>query len=285
MNNRIVQDLFDTKALRVSQAETPFWYTSGLFGPYYINTHFLYGSEAEANALLKEIEYWAADTQRHEFTKKIAALTKKQYDNNACFRNIIDTLLEAARFFEIDFVSGGERRDFFFSIELARQLKKPHLSIFKDLSAYLSVDVYSEGKLVEDKALEGQNALHIADLITEASSYIRAWIPAVERCGAKILATLAVVDRCQGGVEILEEKGIETRCLVRISKALFAAAKEAGLINAAQENTLLDYGKDTHGFVSRYLTTYPDFLDKEATKDEKTAERVQRLRALLAKEN
>ena len=28
----------------------------GLFGPYYVNTHFLFGSEAEANELLTSIE-------------------------------------------------------------------------------------------------------------------------------------------------------------------------------------------------------------------------------------
>lgn len=284
MEQRIVQDLFHTKALRVSPADAPFWYTSGLFGPYYINTHFLFGSESEAVALLKEIEYWAAEDHRHVFTKEIAVMTKKQYENNACFRNIIDSLVEAARSFDVDFVSGGERRDFFFSIEVARQLNKAHLSIFKDMSAYLSNDLYSEGILVHEQALADKKALHIADLITEASSYIRAWIPAIEYCGAKITSTLAVVDRCQGGIEVLEERGIVARSLVRISKALFSEAKKAELISSEQEAVLLDYAKDTHGFVRRFLAARPDFLEQAASQDAKTAERVLRLRELLNKE-
>lgn len=284
MENRIVSDLFDTEALRVSPAGEPFWYTSGLFGPYYVNTHYLYGSAAEAEALLGEIELWAKDTQRQEFTKKIAALTKKQYDRNPCFRRTIDALVEAAKRIDCDFVSGGERRDFFFSLEVARQLGKPHLSIFKDLSAYYSADLYTEARLIGTNILAGQNALHVADLITEASSYFRAWIPAVEACGAKITASLAVVDRCQGGVDLLEDAGLDARCLVRISKALFAEAREQGLINKAQEEILLDYARDPRGFVSRYLSKYPEFLDKSAAASPKTAERVARLRDLLARE-
>jgi len=30
--------LFETNALKIAPAEKPFWYTSGLIGPYYINT-------------------------------------------------------------------------------------------------------------------------------------------------------------------------------------------------------------------------------------------------------
>ncbi len=284
MKNRIVSDLFDTEALRVSPAEDPFWYTSGLFGPYYVNTHFLYGSAADAEALLSEIELWAKDTQRQEFTKKIAALTKKQYDRNPIYRRTVEALLEAARLIDCDFVSGGERRDFFFSLEAARQLGKPHLSIFKDQTAYYSEDLYSEAHLVGKGELSGLKALHVADLITEASSYFRAWIPAVEACGAQITASLAVVDRCQGGVGLLEQAGIDARCLVRISKALFAEAREQGLINKAQEEILLDYARDPHGFVSRFLEKRPEFLDKAAATSPKTAERVNRLREMLARE-
>ena len=40
MKNPIINALFDTRAIRVCSPEEPFWYTSGLFGPYYVNTHF-----------------------------------------------------------------------------------------------------------------------------------------------------------------------------------------------------------------------------------------------------
>ena len=56
MDNPIVSWLFETDAVRVCPEGQPFWYTSGKLGPFYINTQFLYGSEAAANALLSVIE-------------------------------------------------------------------------------------------------------------------------------------------------------------------------------------------------------------------------------------
>ena len=43
--NIIEKELFTTKALKISGSETPFWYTSGTFGPFYINTHYLFGGD------------------------------------------------------------------------------------------------------------------------------------------------------------------------------------------------------------------------------------------------
>lgn len=39
---------------------------------------------------------------------------------------------------EIDYISGGERRDWFFSNIIAYLLGKPHISIYKDLSTVVS---------------------------------------------------------------------------------------------------------------------------------------------------
>ena len=57
----IIRWLFETQAIRVCLPDQPFWYTSGTLGPYYINTHFLYGSETSAKDLLALIESLAAE--------------------------------------------------------------------------------------------------------------------------------------------------------------------------------------------------------------------------------
>ena len=54
--NKLIKWLFETAAVRVCPQDKPFWYTSGSIGPYYINTHFLYGSEEKANELLSFID-------------------------------------------------------------------------------------------------------------------------------------------------------------------------------------------------------------------------------------
>ena len=52
----VVQWLFDTQALRISPPDSPFWYTSGKIGPFYINTHFLFDGEQSAGMLLEKID-------------------------------------------------------------------------------------------------------------------------------------------------------------------------------------------------------------------------------------
>ena len=38
----------------------------------------------------------------------------------------------------IDYVSGGERRDWFFSLLVAKGLERPHITIYKDSSAVIT---------------------------------------------------------------------------------------------------------------------------------------------------
>ena len=59
--SNLVSYLFETNALRICPDNKPFWYTSGKIGPYYINTHFLYGSEQNAVDLLSFIDSEKSD--------------------------------------------------------------------------------------------------------------------------------------------------------------------------------------------------------------------------------
>ena len=56
MAYELIDGLFQTKALRIAPEDKPFWYTSGKLGPFYVNTHFLYGSEEKAVHLLEVID-------------------------------------------------------------------------------------------------------------------------------------------------------------------------------------------------------------------------------------
>lgn len=312
MTSVITDALFVTEALKICPENQPFWYTSGLFGPYYINTHFLFGSEAEAKTLLQFIEKMAEKENREFLCKELATICKIQYEKSEIYRSVIDAAVAAVKDVVCDFISGGERRDYFFSVEIARQLNKPHLTLFKDNQAWFSSavtenairmddresrkttefehnpksfsemaesDFYSEEKAdIAESDLNLGRALHIADLITEASSYTRNWIGSVAASGGKITETLAIVDRCQGGIEILAQQGIKATTLVQISPVLFADARNKNLISHAQEKLLLDYYADPHQFVRNFLEKNPQYLDQQAKLDPKTAERVERLR-------
>lgn len=273
MENPIISWLFETDAVRVCPEGQPFWYTSGKLGPFYINTQFLYGSEAAANSLLKTIEE-ACTGEKLAFYDKVWADISAQLASCPIYAQLIDLLTEAAAKLDVDFVSGGERRDFFFSMPVARKLGLGHLSIFKDLSC-----VYTDKDGVSMDAaqagLAGKKSVHIADLITVASSYIRAWIPAVESLGARIAYSLAVVDRDQGGSDILAKAGCPLTTLVTIKPELFEQAKALGRITDAQVALVNSFIADPDKFMHDFLVAHPDFLAGEIAKGGKSAQRAE----------
>ena len=273
MENPIISWLFETDAVRVCPEGQPFWYTSGKLGPFYINTQFLYGSEAAANSLLKTIEEACAG-EKLAFYDKVWADISAQLDSCPIYAQLIDLLTEAAAKLDVDFVSGGERRDFFFSMPVARKLGLGHLSIFTDLSC-----VYTDKDGVSMDAaqagLAGKKSVHIADLITVASSYIRAWIPAVESLGARIAYSLAVVDRDQGGSDILAKAGCPLTTLVTIKPELFEQAKALGRVTDAQVALVNSFIADPDKFMHDFLVAHPDFLASEIAKGGKSAQRAE----------
>ena len=273
MENPIISWLFETDAVRVCPEGQPFWYTSGKLGPFYINTQFLYGSEAAANSLLKTIEEACAG-EKLAFYDKVWADISAQLASCPIYAQLIDLLTEAAAKLDVDFISGGERRDFFFSMPVARKLGLGHLSIFKDLSC-----VYTDKDGVSMDAaqagLAGKKSVHIADLITVASSYIRAWSPAVESLGAKIAYSLAVVDRDQGGSEILAKAGCPLTTLVTIKPELFEQARALGRVTDAQVALVNSFIADPDRFMHDFLVAHPDFLAGEIAKGGKSAQRAE----------
>lgn len=274
MHHPIESWLFDTDAVRVCPEGAPFWYTSGKLGPFYINTHFLYGGEAAANALLVHIEAQAAQRPL-ELPRVIGDLTDAQAQSDERYGLLMEELTALARDLPFDFISGGERRDFFFSLGVARALGKPHLTIFKDLSC-----VYTDASGVTVPAaaadLQGQRALHIADLVTEASSYTRAWIPAVAAQGARIAASIAVIDRDQGGRETLAKAGIPLHTLVKIDASLFDHAVATGKLAPAQRDMAQSFLQDPNGFMRAFLRAHPQYLAQQIALGGKAKERAER---------
>ncbi|MBR5224043.1 MAG: hypothetical protein IKV90_00060, partial [Clostridia bacterium] len=149
-----------------------------------------------------------------------------------------------------------------------------HLSIFKDLST-IYTDANGVSMPSEEANLAGKKSVHIADLITVASSYVRAWIPAVEALGAKIAYSLAVVDRDQGGSQIVADAGCPLTTLVVIKKELFETAKQLGRVNDEQIDLINAFIADPDQFVTDFLTSHPDFLANEIAKGGKSAQRAE----------
>ena len=271
--SNLVSYLFETNALRICPDNKPFWYTSGKIGPYYINTHFLYGSEQNAVDLLSFID--AEKSDKETLPKKVFEKTLTHYEENEIYKNVIDEMIsfisQNIDISDIDYISGGERRDWFFSNIVANKLNKPHITIYKDLSMIIN-DSNFENEIATSE-VKGAKVLHIADLITEASSYIRAWIPAIKSLDSEIVWSTVVVDRMQGGKEKLENANIKSLSMINIDKSLFDQALSMNIINQTQSEMLNNFYKNPDETMRNFLISHPEFLENALASDEKTASR------------
>ncbi len=273
----IMSYLFETKAVRFCEENKPFWYTSGKIGPYFINTHFVYGSEKDATELLSFIDECLAD--KKTLPEKVFKKVLKQYEENEIYHNVIDAMKNYIEknidVSEIDYISGGERRDWFFSNILSYLLAKPHISIYKDLSSVISDSKFENSETVNN--IDNKKVLHVADLVTVASSYIRAWIPAIKNIGGQMCWSCVVVDRMQGGKEKIEAQGVKAFSLVNVDNTLFETAYKNGIINENQLTMLKKFFENPDETMKQFLINYPEFLENSLKADEKTAKRAKLL--------
>ncbi len=274
MRDNIVPFLFSTDAVRVSDPEHPFWYTSGTLGPFYINTHFLLSNEIEANELLSIIEA-SSSSDRITFPKLLLDHLLLIYARSESFKAVTDMIVEEASKLTFDYISGGERRDFFFSMLPAYFLNKPHLSIFKDFQAVYSTEQFVNSAHATEVNLSGLKALHIADLVTEASSYSRVWIPVIENMDSSITDTIAVVDRKQGGSENLADAGVKLHTLTSIDSELFLTAMNIGLIDEKQYKMIIDFMQSPTQYMKSFIADHPNFLSEQILIGGKAKERAE----------
>jgi len=271
--SNLMSYLFETNAVKVCPKDKPFWYTSGKIGPYFINTHFIYGSENDAVELLNFID--TKKNEKLEMPKALFEKIKKQYEENKIYNDVVNEMIkyikENINVEEIDYISGGERRDWIFSYIAAHLLDKKHITLFKDLTAVISDSNFEE--TVNASKIEGKKVLHIADLITVASSYIRAWIPTIQELGGELLWSLAIVNRMQGGDERLSDLGIKSLSMAKVDEYLFTVAMEKEIINQNQFEMIQKFLKDPDGTMRDFLVAHPEFLKNSLNSDEKTASR------------
>ena len=269
--------LFETNAIRFCDENKLFWYTSGKIGTYFINTHFVYGSEKEASDFLSYIDECLAD--KMSLPEKVFKKILKQYNKNEIYHNVINHMKKVIEqnidLSTVDYISGGERRDWFFSNIISYLLHKPHLTIYKDLSIVCSDSDFTSTQPITD--INGKNVLHIADLVTVASSYIRAWIPAIKAINGNMKYSCVVVDRMQGGKEKIEAEGVKFYSLINVDDSLFEMAYKKGIINENQLEMLKGFFKNPDETMKQFLINHPEFLENALNSDEKTRKRAKLL--------
>ena len=206
------------------------------------------------------------------------------YNGNKIYHDVIEHIKsyieENIDINEIDYISGGERRDWYFSNIMAYLLGKPHVTIYKDLSTVTSNSNFTESK-IQDK-IEGKRFLHLADLLNQSASFTRAWIPAIKKLGSNIVWSVFAVDRMQGGTETLTNDGVKVYSLLQIDNTLFNKAFDLGIINNKQLTMLENFKKDPDGSMKTFLINHPEFLENSLNSDNS---KTQKRAKLLVEQN
>ena len=272
--------LLSTQALEIAPAQQPFWYTSGTIGPFYLNGHFLYGNRQKAEALLAFIDQHAQD--RRSLLFALHEATKKNYAEDAGYRTVIDSAVALAQerigAEQIAYVSGGERRDWFFSFMVAQQLNKPALAIFKDQTIFAFSP--HTATCTEISQLASANVLHVADLVTEASSYTRAWLPALQQRAGVLRWAINIVDRGQNGEEVLRQNNVIPFHLIQLGAPFFEHLHHAGYFDEATQTMLCAYLREPRASMKRLLEEHPEII--RAALQSPEAKTRQRAELLLA---
>lgn len=271
----LLDALIASQALRIAPPGEVFWYTSGTLGPYYINTENLYGGPEKAKELLDFID---SDSRSPDFHGGLCDRVRQRLDEDEAFRHVIEAMIAELRscegFDEVHCISGGERRDWFFSLPVALTLGRPHLYIHKDHSMQWA----ESGRVKPVDDLAGRRTAHCADLVTEASSYARDWIPAIRDADGQMQMSVNVVDRAQGGMDVITGAGVDGRALLRVDGAMFDQLRDRGHIDDGQHAILSAYFTDPTAAMRRFLDEHPDFLPQAlASKDRRTVERAKLL--------
>ena len=278
--SKLMSLLFETNAFKVAEENNPFWYTSGKIGPYFINADYLYGSEQDSKDLLAFIDSEHENENKTDIPEHIFKKVLDHYNTNEIYKYVIDQMKDYIEnnigVDNIDYISGGERRDWYFSNIMAYLLNKPHVTIYKDLTTVVSNSDFSTSEPVSN--IENKKFLHLADLLNQSASFTRAWIPAIKNLGSNIVWSIFAVDRMQGGTETLTNDGVKVHSLLQIDDSLFTTAKELGVINDEQLTMLRNFKQDPDGSMKQFLIDHPEFIENAKNSDNpKTVKRVNTL--------
>ncbi len=265
----LLKRIHDTKAVSIWNRQTGpiFWYAASVPGPFYVNTELVIGKDLSAS-LLKQITTIVAETKgAAERAQKLETLIMDAFNADETYRNIIETMVaKTTESFSSDsfsLLSGGERRDWLFSIPMAKLMGLRHVYLFKN------GDFYCEKPLAM-----GEVALHVADLINNAASYFDAWLPILEKAGLACVGTVSVNVRGRVGTDRLKANGQKVVTLNTIDTGFFEQSQADGLIDAGTLEEIRLFFKGAQEWASAYLMDHPELFNASGI-DAKSFERLE----------
>jgi orotate phosphoribosyltransferase len=268
-SSALLKLIHDTKAVSIWNRKTGpvFWYAAGVPGPFYVNTELVVGPEL-AKKLLDQITSIVAGS--NDPATRVAQLNKAilgAYENSPAYKQVIAAMIAKAKeeFPSGSYaaISGGERRDWLFSIPFAKETGTRHLFLFKNGTYYS-----------EEPIMPGEKTLHIADLINNAASYFDLWLPILQKAQLPCAGTLCVNSRGSNGVDRLKANGNKVVALNSIDASFFEQWQKEGLTDQATLEELKIFFASAKEWGRKYLTADVGIFDV-AGLDGKSFERLQ----------
>ena len=254
--NDLSKLILDTHAVSIwNRAKGPvFWYAANVPGPFYVNTEMVIGKALSEN-LLREITAIVAGTLDGQArAEQLERLILEAYKKSLPWQRLIATMADRAHkeFPEgtYAYVSGGERRDWLFSIPYAHVIEIPHLYLFKNEPAFCKQPIKA-----------GQKVLHVSDLINNAASFFDLWEPALQKAKLKCCGNLCVNVRGDNGLKRLREAGQKVVSLMTIDTEFFRRLHTTDLITRETFEEIAVFFSSSQDWASKYLVDHPELFD------------------------
>ena len=244
----IAKLILDSKALSIWNHKTGpvFWYAAGVPGPFYLNTELMIGRDLADDLLEKITAIIAEESEPKARAERLHKLIMDAYRRNPDYITVVQAMIEKAKAEfpagSYTIISGGERRDWLFSIPFAAEAGLRHLYLFKNGRAFC-------GQPLKD----GEKALHISDLINNAASYFNMWLPALQKAKLACPGTLTVNTRGTVGIKKLEDAGYKVAALNRVDLPFFAQLRASGLIGQDVLDEITVYFASPQEWAAKYL--------------------------------
>lgn len=184
-------------------------YTSGTIGPYYVKSENVMRSGTDYSRVIRDI----------------SSMVKEALG----FRKNLDYV-----------VSGGERRDWFFSSPTAIKLKKPHLAIRKD-------------GIVMGPNVDGRYVVHVADLDKKGSSPRKLWVPTIRGMGGDIRHIFFYIECDEGGENEMEGMGLRSHNLVFLNGERWMYMLAQGMISQDTYEEVMEYRDNSSVWAKKVL--------------------------------
>ncbi len=260
--------ILDTHAVSIwSHEKGPvFWYAANVPGPFYVNTEMIIG-KALSEKLLHEITAIVAGTVDAETrAEQLERLILDAYKKEPPWQRLIATMAaHAQKEYPADsyaYVSGGERRDWLFSIPFAHAREMPHLFLFKNGATFCRQPLKS-----------GESVLHVSDLINNAASFFELWAPILTKAKLKCCGNLCVNVRGDNGLKRLHDAGQKVVSLMTIDTEFFRRLHAADLISRETFEEIAVFFSSSQDWASKYLIGRPELFNAENC-DAKSFERL-----------